>query len=522
MLTFQTKKLFMKRYLIFFAAFALIGCKKFLNVNKDPNTATVTKANYVFTNALNTSAGGVVYYGHELGSTWAGFWAHSNSFTGGGQEKTYVFTNNDFAYFESFYENLTDYKYVIDHAAADGFPHLVGPAKVMQCLMFQKLVDLYGNVPYTAALQGTVNKYPSYDDAKTIYESLITKLTDAIKDIKAATWPLSEASDIVFKGNKTSWLRFANTLKMRILIRQSNMPGRDSYITGAINTILAEGSGFLNDNVYCNPGYSKSAGKLNPFYGAYGYDQNDAPTGNYAYRKMNAVIIDWLKNSNDLFRLQRLARPISGGDINIPGDYTGVPMGAAAGYLEAVCSSIGPIQIEKGDATRPAIIMTAAESYFLLSEAAQRYGITGLGTALSNYTNGVNRAFRLAAATHTGTATATDAEADAEASAYLSAGTQYADWSLAITSADKLRTIQIQKWVSLCNIDGLEAWSEYRRTNSATSTGCCPVSPHTIAIPFSSPEPVRLYYPLSEESVNGSNVPQGINVFTGRIFWDVN
>ena len=512
----------MKKYLIFLGIISMTGCKKYLDVNTDPNTATVTKANYVLTNALNVTAANQVGGLHSLGSTWAGFWGHSTSFTGGGQEKTYVFTSSDFNFFDGLYDNLSDYQYVIDHAAADGYTHLIGPSKVMQCLVYQRLVDLYGNVPYSDALQGTTKTFPKYDDAKTIYESLITKLTEAINDIKTATWPSNDPSDLVFKGNKTNWVRLANTLKMRILIRQSNMPGRDSYITGAINAILAEGTGFLTDNVYSTPGYSKSSGKLNPFYGNYGYDQNDAQSGNFAYRKMNAVIINWLKNSTDPFRLQRIATPKTGGNINLSTDYTGVPMGSPTGFLEAVCSSIGPEQIVKGDASRGSIIMTAAESYLLLAEAAQRYAIGGLGSAQTNYNNGVTWAFRLAAATQSGTATATNAQADAAAASYLTGGTLYADWSMATTNADKLRTIQIQKWVSLCNIDGMEGWSEYRRTNSSTSTGCCPTSPHTVAIPASSPEPVRLYYPLREESVNGDNVPQNINVFTSRIFWDIN
>ena len=508
----------------------MVSCKKFLDVNTNPNTATVTKANFVFSNAQNVTAANQVGGVHALGSVWDGLWGHSTSFTGGGQEKTYVFTNADFNFFDGMFDNLTDYQYVIDHAAGDGFGHLVGPAKIMQCYVYQKLVDLYGNIPYSQALKGTAFIYPVYDDAKTIYESLITQLTAAIADINAATWPVSEASDLFFKGDKTKWIRFANSLKLRILIRQSNMPGRDAYIMAQINAITG---GYLTDNVYSNPGYTKTSGKLNPFYGNWGYDQNDAQTGNFAYRKMNAVIINWFKNSNDLFRIQRVATPKAGGNPTSFSDYTGVPMGSPTGYLEAVCSSIGPEQIVKGDAGRSSIIMTAAESYFLLAEAAQRYGIASLGTAVANYTSGVTWAFRLAAATQTGTATATNAQSDAAAAAYLTNGLLYCDYSQATTSINQLATIWIQKWVSLCNIDGLEAWSEYRRTNVTNASGVvqvtpgttgvygnCPASPRSVVV--TGAEPVRLFYTLGEISVNGANVPSGVNVFTSKIFWDVN
>jgi hypothetical protein len=524
----------MKKYLIILGVLAMASCKKYLDVNVNPNTATVTKANYVFTNALKVSADLQVSGLHSLGSTWTGLWGHSTSFTGGGQEKTYVFTNNDFNYFDPIFDNLTDYQYAIDHGTADGYANIVDPAKIMKCYMYQKLVDLYGNVPYSQALKGTLYTYPAYDDAKTIYEDLINTLTAAITDMKSQTWPLSEASDIMFNGDKTRWIQFANTLKLRILMRQSYMSGRSSYITTEINKILTEGSGFLSDNAYINPGYTKTSGKLNPFYGNFGYDQNDAQTGNFAYRVPNAVIINFLKNTTDMFRLSRIANPISGGNPNNASDYVGVPMGSATGFLSASVSSNGSIQIVRGDAGRSSILMTAADSYFLQAEAALVYGIAGLGDAQTLFNNGVKWAFRLAAATQTGTATATNAQADAAAAAYLAvgSGTPYADWSLATTPVLKRTFIQVQKWVALDDIDGSEAWAEYRRINvtdasgnvSATpgtsAYGCCPYSPHSVVV--GGPEPVRLFYPLRESSVNGANVPAGINVFTSKIFWDAN
>jgi hypothetical protein len=529
----MTKLIYMKRYLLFLGLLSMVSCKKYLDVNTDPNNATVTKANYVFTNALAVTAGNQVGGAHALGSTWTGYWAHSTSFTGGGQEKTYIFTNNDFDYFTGLYDNATDYQYVIDHAAADGFPHLVGPAKIMLALVYQRLVDLYGDVPYTQALQGTKFTYPKFDDAKTIYEDLVTKINSGIADVNSATWPLSESADIMFKGNKTLWIQLANTLKLRIVMRQSNMAGRDSYITGVINAISG---GFLTDNAYVNPGYTKTAGKLNPFYGNWGYDQNDAQTGNFAYRKMNAVIINWLKNSGDIFRLQRIATP-KGTSVpsSNPGDYQGVPMGSPTGYLEAVCSSIGSEQIVLGDASRASILMTAAEAYFLRAEAFAKYGIASVGTDASNYTSGVRSAFRLAAATQAGTGTSTNSAADAAADAYIAGSSPtngvYINYASATTTADKLKAIWVQKWVALCNIDGLESWAEYRRTNTTNAAGAvltygnCPYSPKSVAA--TSPggaEPVRLFYPLREESVNSANVPHpaGFSVFTSKIFWDAN
>jgi hypothetical protein len=510
----------MKKFLIIFAAVGAVGlggCKKFLDKNENPNSAVTTDARYVFTNAQQRTIANQVGGVHTMGGSWVGFYGHSTSFTGGGQEKTYVFTNNDFNYWDGMYDNLADYDYVIKNAAKDNATYLVGPAKIMTAYVYQKLVDLYGNVPYTEAMDAANNLEPKYDNAQTIYEDLIVKLTEAIADIKAATFPSTDLSDITFKANKTNWIQLANTLKLRILIRQSNMTGRTAYITGKINEIITEGSGFLTDNAYVQPGYTKSSGKLNPFYNNYGYDQNDAQVQNYAYRKMGAVIVNFLKNTNDLFRLQRIAAPKTGADPNNQLSYVGIPLGGdGSTYLEANTSSIGSMQIVKGDASRSSILMSAAEAYFLRAEAAERYGIAALGNARTLYETGVTWAFRLAAATQTGTATATTAQADAAAATYLASGQPLVDWD---DSPDHLRAIWVQKYLALVHVDGLEAWSEYRRTNSTTSTGSVPTNPQSVST--TSAQPVRLYYPLREQNVNSSNYTN-VNVFTNRIFWDVN
>jgi hypothetical protein len=240
-------------------------------------------------------------------------------------------------------------------------------------------------------------------------------------------------------------------------------------------------------------------------------------------------MINWLKNTNDLYRLQRLANPKG---TTIPSanlaDYVGVNLGAPSGALEANVSSIGNFQIQKGDATRPLIFMTEAEKYFLLAEAAQRYSIAGLGTAQANYTEGVRAAFRQTTAYWTATSSGTAAQGTAAADAYLAQDLAYVSWTNATSQANLVRTILIQKWVSLMSVNGLESWSEYRKSNTTTGAGVVtafgsvPTSPHSVSGSANAAEPVRFFYPLREESTNGSNIPQGINVFTGKIFWDVN
>ena len=79
---------------------------------------------------------------------------------------------------------------------------------------------------------------PKFDDHKVVYEGLIKDLDTAIQILKTpqSVFPGTTSSfDIVFKGNRTNWIKLANSIKMRILIRQSKITGRDAYIIAEIN-----------------------------------------------------------------------------------------------------------------------------------------------------------------------------------------------------------------------------------------------------------------------------------------------
>src|SRR6187401_2966395 len=156
---------------------AFTGCKKYVDVNDNPNTAITTTASYVFAGALgstyrNQVSGNV----HITPGTWTGFYGHSTSFTGGGNEKTYEYTTADFNAFDGLFDNLSDYQYVRDHADKDGVAFLKEPSNIMQCYVYQELVDLYGDVPYGDAFKGIDNILPAYAKQKDIYEDLVRRL----------------------------------------------------------------------------------------------------------------------------------------------------------------------------------------------------------------------------------------------------------------------------------------------------------------------------------------------------------
>ena len=149
--------------------------------------------------------------------------------------------------------------------------------------------------------------------------------------------------------------------------------------------------------------------------------------------------------------------------------------------------------------------MLGAESFFNLAEAKVALtGVTLPSTAKTYYEQGVKESFRV---------TGTTAD---PATTILVNGKQLSDWSVALTTTQQLQTIWLQKWLALTDFSGFEAWCDFRRTNY-------PNLPASAGAPIGQALPVRLFYPNTEEATNGANVKaQGtINVFTGKLFWDI-
>lgn len=500
--------------IIVIAGSVLSGCKKtWLNINTNPNQLPTSTPDFVFTAAVNRTA--AILDPNELGSYWSGQWTQSSTYIISNTIFAYQFNNTNFNYWDTWYDVLNDFQFVINNADEKGQSFMKGPARVFKAFIMQQVVDVYGNAPYSDALKGTASLAPKFDDQKAIYEDLIKVLDTAISDLKANTFTAAgNAADIVFKGNATNWIRFANSLKLRILIRQSKVAGKDSYITTEINKAAATTEGFLQvgQDVTSNPGYLATDGKTNPFYDRWGYAANGTIRALARYPRPTVFLFDVMKATNDTFRLKRLFYAAGGENQSNPGvstkaeilsNYVPVPFGIASGYLSQNTSYVGPSQIVKGQFAKSMVHMTAAESFFLLAEAKQRYGaaVNLPMTAQQYYEQGVKESFRL---------TGTDASA---ATTLLTSGKDLADWT---ASPDKLKAIWMQKWIALVNYNGLEAWSEFRRTNF-------PVTPPSASASAGQKLPTRLFYPQSESTSNGENVAaQGtIDVFNTKIFWDV-
>jgi Starch-binding associating with outer membrane len=492
----------------------LAGCKKtWLDVNTNPNALPSSTPDFLFTNGLTRMAFNSLNP-NELGSYYSGQWTQSSSYILSPTIFSYLFTNSDFNYWDGWYDILSDFNYAELKAAEYDQEFIQGPARIMKAYIYQQIVDVYGNAPYSEALKGGSLLFPKFDDQKSIYEGLIRDLDTAIVYIKANPFSGSgAAADVALKGNDTRWIQFANSLKLRILMRQSRIAGRDAYIIAEINKAAATTEGFLpaGADVGVNPGWLATAGKTNPMYDRWAYDPNGATRALARFPRPTRFLFETLIATNDTFRMKRLAYAAGGENTSTPGvstreeivsNYIGVPFGIASGFTAPATSYIGPSQFVKGQFNKPYYLFLASESQFLLAEAKHKYGngVNLPGTAQEYYEAGVRESFRLTGA------------GLANANTLLTSGINEADWN---ASTDKLKAIWMQKWISLTNFGGFEAWAEYRRTNY-------PNTPQSAS--FTGPErPLRLFYPGTEQGSNRANVEaQGtVNVFSTRIFWDV-
>jgi hypothetical protein len=488
------------------------SCKKgWLDINDNPNNPTTGPVELVFTNALNiTNGAGNTMTGYEMAGYWSGHWAQSSTYITSAPLMQYNFTNATWTYWTTYFDNLADYEYVIKNNPGGDVAAFKGYAKVMKALIYQRLVDLYGDVPYSDAFKGAGNLQPKYDKQEDVYAKLIVLLDEAIADINATGGDVIapfDASDIIYKGNNANWIKFANSVKMRILMRQSRMSSKAAYITAEVNKVIASGGVLVGgDDAKVDPGFiSGSVGKINPYYAAFGFDVQGNTAAGFDRVKINKVLETALKTPLD-FRILGIMRPRGTTDGSQLGHYVGVPFGINdPSLVSANVSSIGPNQIIKDDQTRPIWILSAAEAQLSMAEAKNLFpAISGGFTAAQYYKNGVTLSF-LQQGEEVGL-TAADADD------YLSNAA--VDYNVV---TDKLGAIARQRWTALANFDEFEAWAEQRKSGFPTDASI--KSQASLSVPNA---PVRLPYPIVEVSSNGSNVPSNINPFSTRIFWDIN
>ena len=483
------------------------SCSDLTDMNVDPKRSTVTQPEYLFTNAQKKLVDQMVStsVNNNVFRMFAQQWTETTY----PSESQYDITGRKIpdTHFLVLYRDvlvdLQDAKVKIQNVTA------VSPADiatkqnklaVIDILMsytYSVLVDTFGNIPYTQALD--INKYPlpAYDDAKVIYKDLITRLAASATVLKSnAAFPSFNNADLIYGGNAASnakWAKFANSLIVRLAVNISDV--ELGYATTQAQLAIA--SGVLASNAdNTKLAYLTTAGNENPLYADLVVSKRDdfVPAEPFV-SAMDAMGGD-----------PRMSKFFTNGTSPAPA----LPVGRTfigGTYGEAnVFTAYSHITSTLNNPQFAGTIFDYSELQFLLAEAAEKGVVPGGSAQAKIYYNAGITASMLDWGL-----TATDA------TTYLAL--PKVDYSNVLSGATYKEKIGKQAWFALYN-RGFEAWTSYRRLDFPKLTPSTTSKNKGILT-----VPVRYTYPGIEQSINGTNYTKassdiGGDLMSTKIFWD--
>lgn len=347
---------------------------------------------------------------------------------------------------------------------------------IMQVYVFANLVTTFGDIPYTQALDIT-NVYPVYDDAKTIYNDLLSRLAKDIAALDGANPSFSSSEERIYSGNIASWKKFANTLrfKMGMVLADSDQS------TAKSNVETSDANAFSASADNAKFPYLEVTPNTNPLYA-------DIVLGGRG---------DYIAAKDLMDKLIALTDPRKSlyFGTNNDGEY----VGGVVGEVTAGATASKPSD-RVSAAGAPGVLLDYSEIEFYRAEAIER-GFTVTGTAAEHYNNAI-RASILAWGGSSG-----------DADTYL-AKPEVAYATAAGTWKEK---IGVQKWIALYNRP-MDGWLELRRMDFPKLT---------LPVGAQSGFPERYQYPNNEQQLNETNYLSASSKIGGdevetKLFWDVN
>lgn len=377
-------------------------------------------------------------------------------------------------------------------------PAYRGVGRALQAYVYQAMVDHFGDIPYADALQGELADgnilAPHYDGAAAVYDSLVVLVDKALVDLEEgiadedAVLVMGD-DDFVYGGDLEQWVKFANSLKLRMLLRTSEVESNET----AIEELLATGTFLEGGDDIAEIQFSTTAGNQNPMWARMSWGVGDF------YFASNATL-NVLDNLND-------PRGTVFYDEASSGDFAGSLRGIDQGTIDnepftAPASDYSGSSSFSVAEDNPVVLMSPWEVWFLRAEALARYG-GDPGEEEAAFENALISNFDYLGA---------------------SAGSYIGDLGYDATAAldTRLDMIGIQKWISMNGTQEDEGWIEARRFDRPASriftgpTGIWQDPPLSILPDRSFPS--AWLYPADERSLNANAPAQ--RAITDTIFWD--
>lgn len=400
----------------------------------------------------------------------------------------------------------------------DKYKNLHQAARIWKALIFARITDLYGDVPYSEAGLGYYEKNlaTKYDKQQAIYTDMLKEIEDAVSKLDANADKIS--GDVIYKGDVEKWKEFGNSLILRLAMRLTKVDETTakSYVSKVVGKTLSSNA----NNAFLK--HDESGARITQNRNSQVL-LGDGGQEHY-YVKWSDTFIKALKSTNDPrinvavsnLWLNPTIKEQNSNFIAAANQQKGMPngkdLGTNAAYAIAsdpsyttmpAYSSPHPGMIKRDGVT---FILTYAESELLAAEAAQRWGIGG--SAASHYKNAIK-----AGITFLGQYDAALQITEAAAEAYATAN----------PLTDGLKQIGLQYWLHQNTaLNFYESWSNWRRTGY----------PELVPVKYINSDtkgqiPRRFPYPDAEAANSnaayykeaGAAIPGGDNL-TGRVWWD--
>ena len=474
------------KYIIIITLF-FASCTDFGDINVDPDVSPSANPKEVLTSAQGYMSWVLEGQLNPRGALWSQYWTWGPGVALGNIER-YIAEPGDFnnVWSRAYANALADIKFL----EKSGDPTYTGMAKVLQAATYQLLVDHFGDVPYTEAINGALsdgaNFAPKFDDDKFIYGELVKLLDNAVIDLSKGTSNPGPA-DLMYGGNLSKWIKYANSLKLRLLMRQS-ITGDQAAIGAAVKSAIAKGNFIESAADMAKVNFAGTAGSENPMYASF-----EVSLSNFYVASNSSLKV--LRNDPRLEKIYAKA-PNNG-------RYEGIDQGHIDNLPFTVARNDFSLATSAGyGKTNPVIFMSDWEVWFLRAEAALRYG-TGESDE-STFARAIVSNF-----THFGAA-----GGDAFAS-----GLEYATKD----RSGKIALIATQKWISMNGLQESESWAEARRLDTpdtklfSGANGLWKTPLKTALGP--NVFPTILLYPESEISFN-PNAKQKALKLLEKTFWD--
>lgn len=419
---------------------------------------------------------------------------------------------------------MANWKALTSRAA--NLPQVLAVANILKVEGMHRVTDVYGPIPYTKFGANALST--PYDDQQAVYNAFFKELDDAIKSLTdfVAKNPNDVSLtkfDLVYNGDLKQWIKFANSLKLRLAMRISYVnPGLARTKVDEVATVMVDGKmALLTDNldnalVIGGKGVTTSNGL---------YVCDVA----YKNSRMNASAESILKGYKDDRITKFFQAPAAAA---LPTERAGVRNGTGGDFVTKTSS----VNLKENS---PVQYMCAAEISFLRAEAALRgwTSVTGGMTIKQLYEQGIRLSFAQYNAANVDTYindnTSTQApyvnplgnsEGNVPAGSPLLSSTTI-KWDDAASNQVKMERIITQKWIAVFP-DGQEAWSEFRRTGYPK---LFPVTTNNSGGTINTDIQIRrLPFSADEYKSNGAEVQKAIQLLSvpadnggTRLWWDI-